>query len=142
MIIATGAIAVALGAAFGCLWVANAPLRELPANASARDVTITYLQAARSGNCVVTLELSASPTNSWCSGPLSDFMGEPDLVSYRSVGRPEFEPASQTGDDDEECVPSTIKQTNMNGAVPGTLYWNWCWTKTAHGWRLNDQGQG
>lgn len=68
-------------------------------------------------------------------------LGEPDVKAYASVGDAEFVPKSEAGVD-EECVPALITETNMNGAKPGSVQWNWCWTRAKHGWRLQDYGQG
>lgn len=134
-----GLVALALVLVF---WQTEvAPVSHFSTHASPREMTVAYLRAAQGGDCVSTWALTTPHTGAWCGGPLAHALGEPDLKAYRAVGQAEFVPKS-AGGAAEECVPSLITQTNMNGAAPGSMQWSWCWTKTAHGWRLYDQGQG
>ncbi|MBT2503871.1 hypothetical protein [Curtobacterium sp. ISL-83] len=110
-------------------------------NASPETMTRVYLRAAADGDCSLTRRLTLPHTSAWCSAPLSWLTDSPDLVSYRDVGTAVHE-SEGVADRDQVCVPSTIDQRDLSGAEPGTMSWEWCWVRTADGWRLWDQGQG
>jgi hypothetical protein len=105
------------------------------AAASPGQVAREYLRAAVAANCKVTAELTLSHTWSWCD--------DPRLLDYRSVASPLHVPASEAGRD-EECVPFEMHtKGSSDGSMPvGWAPWELCFTETAAGWRLYDQGQG
>ena len=111
------------------------------AHASPVTMTRVYLSAAEHGDCALTGRLTTSHTFSWCAGPLTWVNSDPELLSYRDVGKRAVV-AEGVADRREACVPTTIDQRGMSGAEAGRISWGWCWVQTPAGWRLWDQGQG
>ncbi|MFC4242638.1 hypothetical protein ACFOYW_04570 [Gryllotalpicola reticulitermitis] len=110
--------------------------------ATPRQMTTTYLRDARWGNCPATLALTLAHTNPWCNDLLAYAVGLPRLESYRVTSNAQLVPKS-VGGANEECVQSTVRAPHFQGpGMAATFQWGWCWTRTAHGWRLYDQGQG
>ena len=121
----------------------TAAASEVPApDTSVEVMTKTYLRAAKDHDCALTRLLTTPNTFAWCgAGTHGWFDGDPELQSYRDVGKPELVTKGVAGHA-QECVQSTIVQRRMSGADPGELSWSWCWVRTANGWRLWEQGQG
>lgn len=124
-------------------WAVDAGIAvQASEHATPRQMTTTYLRAARWGNCPATIALTLPHTDPWCNDLLAYAVGLPPLVSYQVTGNPYFVPKWEGGAK-EECVPSTVRAPGFQGpGLPSTFTWSWCWTKTSHGWRLYDQGQG
>jgi hypothetical protein len=119
-----------------CSATPGAPAGPVPSAAgSPGQVAREYLRAAVTANCKLTAELTLPHTWNWC--------GDPRLLDYRSVGSPDDVPASEAGRD-EECVPFEMHANgSSDGSMPvGWSPWELCFTQTAAGWRLYDQGQG
>lgn len=110
-------------------------------DASPQAMTTVYLRAAEHGDCALTERLTTSDSFAWCAAPGAWLTGAPELVSYRDVGSAAPGTVGRGGRT-EVCVPATIDQRALSGAEAGTLRWNWCWVRTADGWRVGDQGQG
>ncbi|WIE55625.1 hypothetical protein [Curtobacterium sp. MCBD17_003] len=155
---AAGAIGIAAAVAVSTVTVVHHERAEaqeravealLPApDTPVRQVLLVYLRAAKAHQCRVTAALMApdGPERDapWCGTRRHTWWSDddPDLVSYGNVGRTshvsaEHAPAA------EECIPVDIVQKGMSGADPGSLPgWEFCFTHTADGWRLFDEGYG
>ncbi|MGU3409421.1 hypothetical protein ACLBWP_04885 [Microbacterium sp. M1A1_1b] len=98
-------------------------------------MTRVYLAAAKAQHCDVTKALTLDRTWAWCTNPT--------LRSYTVADDSEVVPFNP-GHTEETCVATTVVSTatgeaeNMNGERD----WEFCFTRTADGWRLTDQGQG
>jgi hypothetical protein len=123
------------GGVVACSGAAKTVIPAPSANASVERVARVYLRAAVAGDCDLTAELTLSHTWSWCS--------DPKLLAYRSVGRPQFDPASDAGRN-EECVNFGMDTDgSSDNTIPsGWAGWGLCFVRTHVGWRLYDQGQG
>jgi hypothetical protein len=106
-----------------------------PASAPPGQVAHVYLQAAVTGNCRLTAELTLSQTWNWCD--------DPKLLDYRSVQSPDLVPASEAGRN-EECVRFEMyTHGSSDGSMPaGWQPWSLCFVTTPAGWRVYDQGMG
>lgn len=84
-------------------------------------------------DCAFTSALTEGRTLAWCRSPT--------MTAYRSVGAPAFLPAAQAGTD-LQCVPFEMTTTDSaDGSIPaGSGPWCLCFTRTAGGWRVHDQG--
>ncbi|MFC4244548.1 hypothetical protein ACFOYW_14315 [Gryllotalpicola reticulitermitis] len=142
LVIAATVVVCVLGGGVAS-WASDAALAvQASEHATPRQMTITYLRDARWGNCPATLALTLAHTDPWCNDLLAYAVGLPPLVSYRVTGNAQFVPRAEGGAN-EECVQSTVRAPGFQGpGIAATFQWGWCWTKTAHGWRLYDQGQG
>ena len=127
-------LASVTGGMAACASAAKTTIPAPPANASPGHVARVYLRAAVAGDCDLTSELTLPHTWSWCS--------DPKLLAYRSVGRPQFDPASDAGRN-EECIYFAMDTNgSSDDTIPsGWAPWGLCLAKTHAGWRLYDQGQ-
>lgn len=130
-------IALAVTAVSGCSGGRKTatPSPLPPASASSQDVVRSYLDAAKSGDCAVTQELTAASTWAWCDTP--------KLTGYKNLGEVTKLPASQAGVD-LDCYHLTITTTAepKRGITAGTRPWTLCFEHTGEGYRLYQQGMG
>jgi len=88
------------------------------AHASPVTMTRVYLSAAEHGDCALTGRLTTSHTFSWCAGPLTWVNSDPELLSYRDVGKRAVV-ADGVADRREACVPgpsvTATVQTGRSG---------------------------
>lgn len=106
-----------------------------PSSASPVEVTKAYLAAAEAQRCDVTKALTLDSTWAWCRNPT--------LRKYTVADKAESVPFTP-GHTTESCVDTTVTSRASEESEPmnGTRTWSFCFTKTASGWRLTDQGQG
>lgn len=133
-----GALGVALVVAVsGCSGgqKATASATVPPAAAGSQEVVHSYLDAATSGDCAVTQELTAASTWAWCDAP--------KLTGYKNLGAVTKIPASQAGVN-LDCYHLTITTTAepKRGITAGTRPWTMCFEHTQEGYRLFQQGMG
>jgi hypothetical protein len=126
----TAVLASGLALLTGC----SSP-RLPPSSATAVEVTKVYLAAAKAQRCDVTKALTLDNTWAWCRNPT--------LRKYTVADKAESVPFNP-GHTTESCVDTTVTSRASGEAEPmnGTRAWSFCYTKTASGWRLTDQGQG
>ncbi|RKR75600.1 hypothetical protein [Frondihabitans australicus] len=147
--VVAGALTLAVGAFAGATLHAAPASASLPsASASPQQVLRVYLKAAKAHDCATTEALTVdSPDQrsmAWCGGgTFSLFSNHPDLLSYGHIGKDSEVSPDEAGGDGEDCIPVDITETNMSGAEPGSMPgWQFCFVKTAAGWRLGDEGYG
>ncbi|VEI02548.1 Uncharacterised protein [Acidipropionibacterium jensenii] len=104
-----------------------------PASASSEQVAKAYLDAAKSGDCALTKQLTGTSTWAWCD--------EPRLTGYKDLGTVTTLPASQAGVN-LDCYHLTITATAApkRGITAGTRPWTLCFEHTDQGYRLYEQG--
>ena len=111
--------------------------RPLPAaGTDVSTVAAAYLDAAVHQDCAFTSALTVhrqGHTFAWCTSPT--------MTAYRSVGTPVLLPKEQAGRD-LQCVPFEMTTTDSaDGSLrAGSGPWSLCFTETAEGWRVFDQG--
>jgi hypothetical protein len=110
------------------------PATMIPAaNATVTDVADTYMRAVDSQHCEISRALTLPTTRAWCT--------DPELISYRRDGEP-VAIAGPPGGPNQTCVPYVIETTESadRSLDAGVRPWSLCFTRTAQGWRLSDQG--
>ena len=129
-LLVTAVLASGLALVTGC----SSP-RLPPSSATAVEVTKVYLAAAKAQRCDVTKALTLDSTWAWCRNPT--------LRKYAVADKAESVPFNP-GHTTESCVDTTVtsRASEESESMNGTRTWSFCFTKTASGWRLTDQGQG